>query len=112
MTTPNDGFENAWFSKFSTSNMSERFAEIKTYAYLAFDQLDRDRNGFLDEGELRMALEDPKTNEREKSFISFLLNNRQAIADSFDEGPDQDPEGISRRDLEAYFEVIMPLLGN
>lgn len=96
----------SWFQNHSSDSMKERFSEIKTYAYIAFDQLDKDKNGFIDEEELLDALQSPLTSEREKSFISFLLNNRQAIADSYDEGANQDPEGISRMDLEAYFKVI------
>ena len=71
---------------------------------------DKDKNGFIDEEELMTALNSSSTSQREKSFISFLLNNRQAIADSFDEGENQDPEGISRMDLEAYFKVITQLM--
>lgn len=104
------GFENAWFSKYSSQNLAEHFQEIKTYAYLAFDQLDRDHNGFIDQDELLAALDHPHTSEREKSFISFLLSNQQAIADSFDEGDMQDPEGISRQDLEAYFSLVSGLI--
>lgn len=104
------GFENTWFSKYSTANLAEHFNEIKTYAYLAFDQLDQDHNGFIDQDELLEALNSPQTSEREKSFISFLLNNQQAIADSFDEGQAQDPEGISRQDLEAYFNLVSGLI--
>jgi len=104
------GFENTWFSQYSTANLAEHFNEIKTYAYLAFDQLDQDHNGFIDQDELLNALNSPQTSEREKSFISFLLNNQQAIADSFDEGQAQDPEGISRQDLEAYFNLVSGLI--
>ncbi len=100
----------SWFQGESSASMKERFNEIKTYAYLAFDDLDKDKNGFIDEEELMTALNSSSTSQREKSFISFLLNNRQAIADSFDEGENQDPEGISRMDLEAYFKVITQLM--
>lgn len=100
----------SWFQNDSSASMKEHFNEIKTYAYLAFDDLDKDKNGFIDEQELLSALNSQTTSDREKSFISFLLNNRQAIADSFDEGENQDPEGISRMDLEAYFKVITQLL--
>lgn len=105
-----DGSDNAWFNQYASANMKEQFSEIKTYAYLAFDQLDRDGNGFIDQNELVAALESPGTSDREKSFIAFLINNRQAIADSFDEGAEQDPDGISRRDLEAYFKLILSFL--
>lgn len=102
-------FSTSWMQSDSSANQKERFSEIKTYAYIAFDQLDLDGNGFIDETELLTALESPKTSEREKSFITFLLNNRQQIADSFDEGFG-DPSGISRKDLEEYFKVITQLM--
>ncbi|MBZ0188802.1 MAG: hypothetical protein K8F91_21345 [Candidatus Obscuribacterales bacterium] len=104
------GSDNSWFNQFESANLKEHLSEIKTYAYLAFDQLDRDKNGFIDNTELMSALTSASTNEREKSFISFLINNRQAIADSYDEGSNQDPEGISRKDLDAYFNLITSLL--
>ena len=110
MTNDDKSFESAWFSTFNSHNMVERLNEIKTYAYLTFDELDKNKNGFIDQEELLAAYNSPKTNEREKSFIQFLLNNQQAIADSFDEGPWQDPEGISRQDIEAYFKIITSLL--
>ncbi len=100
----------AWFTSFSSQNLAERFKEIKTYAYLAFDQLDEDRSGFVTDEELQTAMSSQQVNDREKSFITFLLNNREAISDSFDEGPMQDPEGISRQDLEQYFNMIVHLL--
>lgn len=103
-------FSNSWFQSNSSASRREHFDEIKTYAYIAFDQLDLDKNGFIDESELLKALNSSKTSEREKSFITFLLNNRQAIADSYDEGENQDPEGISRKDLEVYFKMITQLL--
>ena len=109
--TNNSSFKNAWLNLDSQSDSrKERFNEIKTYAYIAFDQLDLDKNGFIDEKELLYALNSPTTPEREKSFITFLLDNRQAIADSFDEGELSDPEGISRKDLEVYFKMITQLL--
>ena len=100
----------SWVHSSTTERTKERFNEIKTYAYLAFDELDKDKNGFIDESELLEALNSSSTSEREKAFIAFLLDNRQSIADSFDEGAHQDPEGISRMDLEAYFKMISQLM--
>ncbi len=112
MSSHEKGFENAWFSRQSNLNIVEHFNEIKTYAYLAFDQLDEDKNGYIDQNELLNALDSPRTSEREKSFILFLLSNQEAIAEAFNEGDDQpDPEGISRNDLEAYFKLISELIG-
>ena len=108
--TDSQGFENAWFSRYSSHNLKEHFSELRTFAYLVFDQLDLDGNGFIDEEELLAALENQSMSERERSFITFLLNNRQAIADSFDEGAQSDPDGISRQDIDAYFTLITQLV--
>lgn len=102
-----DSFENAWFVNQSSPNLTERFAEIRTYAYLVFDSLDTNKNGFIELDELASALEQPQYSEREKSFVSFLLNNHSAIADSSQHG---DSNGISRNDIEAYFKLIEGLV--
>lgn len=102
-------FENAWFSQFSTRNVIDNFEEIKTFAFQAFDRLDTNRNGFIERNELEQALEAPGTTEREKSFITFLLNNQEAIAESYEEEWQQSP-GISRNDIQAYFALIEGLV--
>jgi Ca2+-binding EF-hand superfamily protein len=82
---------------------------IREYAYLAFDHLDKNGNGFLERNELIAVLEGGVT-EREKSFITFLLNNQENIADMVQEEGGGPSEGISRDDLESYFTLISALL--
>lgn len=105
----NDEFESAWFSQYSTKNVIDNLEEIKAYAFQAFDRLDSNQNGFIERSELEQALASPNTSEREKSFITFLLNNQEAIAESYDEEWQQN-EGISRNDIQAYFALIEGLV--
>ncbi|MBS2009061.1 MAG: hypothetical protein JST01_18560 [Cyanobacteria bacterium SZAS TMP-1] len=83
---------------------------IREYAYVAFDQLDKNGNGFLEREELMAVLNTP-ISEREKSFITFLLNNQENIAEMVQEEQSGPSEGISRDDLESYFALISTLLG-
>jgi Ca2+-binding EF-hand superfamily protein len=100
--------DKAWLD--SGDSPSADMTAIKEYAYAAFDKLDGNGNGFLERSELFKALSlssDPK----EKSFISFLLNNQDSIAEMV---PDENPgpkTGISRDDLEVYFAFVIRLLG-
>jgi hypothetical protein len=82
---------------------------IKDYAYWAFDHLDKNGNGFLERDEL-LAVLNSQISQREKSFITFLLNNQQNIADMVQEQGGSASEGISRQDLESYFALISALL--
>jgi hypothetical protein len=100
-TDPN--FQNAWFSTMANDGLNEHFNEIRTYAYLVFDSLDTNNNGYIEMEELNSALELPNMSEREKSFITFLLNNHSSITNA-------NPDGISRKDIEAYFKLIAGLL--
>jgi len=104
-TNPN--FQNAWFSTLGNDGLNEHFNEIRTYAYLVFDSLDTNGNGYIELEELESALALPNMSEREKSFITFLVNNHSSIADAVE---DSNPEGISRKDIEAYFKLIGELL--
>lgn len=114
--TTDKSFENAWFSPFreavTTYELTayDALRNVKDYAYAAFDKLDGNGNGFIEQLELRRALKDPSTSEREKSFITFLLNNQQQIASSFDDGDTEHTEAISRKDLQVYFDMILNLL--
>jgi len=82
---------------------------IRDYAYLAFDHLDKNGNGFLEREELLTVLNSPVT-QREKSFITFLLNNQQNIAEMEEEDNPGPVDAISRGDLESYFALITELL--
>lgn len=107
MTTGDQNYQNAWFSRGASSGLTEHFAEIRTYAYLVFDSLDSNGNGFIELDELSAALEAPEYSEREKSFVTFLLNNHAAMSDASEQGGSK---GVSRKDIEAYFKIIEALL--
>jgi hypothetical protein len=104
-----------WFSTFREAVTTHESTEydamriIKDYAYATFDKLDGNGNGFIEYIELDKVLKDPAVSDKEKSFITFLVNNRQQIASSFDEGQRSKKlreEGISRQDLQAYFTLV------
>ena len=103
----NPNFQHAWFSTTQNDTLNEHFNEIRTYAYLVFDSLDTNGNGYIELDELDAALNLPNMSEREKSFITFLIDNHSAIAEASEQG---DPNGISRKDIEAYFKLIANLL--
>lgn len=105
-----DNENNAWFGSSSSGSMTYELTRIKDFAYKTFDTLDRNGNGYLEYTELEDALTTPGRDAMEKSFIQFLLDNREAIADSFDEGEDSMLDSISRDDLEAYFKLVIELL--
>ena len=110
-------FQNAWLSKSVTAAPAEAskkmspvqrsLEEIKQYAYEAFDRIDKNGNGFIETDELYSVLEDANTPMREKSFITFLLNNQQEISDACKEDGNLPSTGISRLDLEFYFRLII-----
>ena len=83
---------------------------IRDYAYWAFDHLDKNGNGFLERDELEAVLNSQIT-QKEKSFITFLLNNQENIADMVQEAGGGPSDGISRADLESYFTLIDSMLG-
>jgi hypothetical protein len=120
-TAPKDAqFDNAWFSRSPApaepaavakkiSPVQKSIEEIKQYAYDAFDKLDTNKNGFIEMDELAASLQDPNVPMREKSFISFLINNHDDIEKSVAEGSDQ-KTGISRLDIEYYFRLVISQL--
>lgn len=112
-------FDNAWFSRTPTSEMAapgkkispvqKSIEEIKQYAYEAFDKLDANKNGFIEMDELAASMADPNVPMREKSFISFLINNHDEIEKACAEGGEA-KNGISRLDIEFYFRLIIAQL--
>lgn len=118
-TKKDDQFADAWFSKPVTqveqgakkmSPVQKSIEKIKQYAYDAFDKLDTNGNGFIENDELIAALDDPNTPMREKSFITFLLSNQTDIAESCKEGAEEHKNGISRLDIEFYFRLVISKL--
>ena len=76
-----DDFEKAWVSNYvPKASAADAILQIKDYAYKAFDKLDSDGNGYIEKHELEAHLKDENTPAREKSFITVLLNNQQAIS--------------------------------
>ncbi len=114
-------FDNAWFSRTpagpepgaaapkKVSPVQRSIEEIKQYAYDAFDKLDANKNGFIEMDELAASLNDPEVPMREKSFISFLINNHDDIEKACSEGGEA-KNGISRLDIEFYFRLVISQL--
>ena len=114
-------FDNAWFSRTpaspepgtaaqkKVSPVQRSIEEIKQYAYDAFDKLDTNKNGFIEMDELAASLNDPNVPMREKSFISFLINNHDDIEKACSEGGEA-KNGISRLDIEFYFRLVISQL--
>lgn len=87
-----------------------RIRAVKQFAYDAFDKLDGDKNGYLDREELIGALVSEKTSHADREFISFLLNNQEQISNAcHEQDPNKIRHGISRRDLDSYFRIILDL---
>jgi hypothetical protein len=108
--TEKEEFEKAWVNDYvPTGTAADAINEVKSFAYGAFDLLDKNGNGYIETDELQAFLKDPNTAEREKSFITFLLNNQQAISDSVLEGASAPKQGISRLDLDAYFKLVLAM---
>lgn len=109
MSETGSNSSNTWFADLigDGSSLPEQMQQIKTFAYASFDRLDQNNNGFLSQEELENALKEPSIPEKEKAFLKFLLENHQQIADAANE---DSPDGISRQDLESYFEIIAALL--
>lgn len=84
--------------------------DIRDFAYQAFDRLDQNANGFISRAELRNVLEHGGLDNRERSFVTFLLNNHAQIETINDDNDGEPPNGISRSDIEAYFKLIAQLL--
>lgn len=104
-------FDRRWLDADSaSSDDTPDIVAIRDYAYQAFDNLDCNGNGFIERSELYAALADESVGAREKSFISFLLNNQEAISDMVQEDQAGPSLGLSRGDLESYFALITRLL--
>jgi hypothetical protein len=110
MDTEKDDFQSAWVNDYvPTGTAADAIQEIKAYAYQAFDKLDQNGNGYIETEELQSFLSNPETPGREKSFITFLLSNQEAISASVLEGATAPKSGISRLDLDAYFKLVLAM---
>lgn len=109
MSEGNSSFDSKWLGGDDNDLLTDIHA-IRDYAYRAFDKLDINKNGYIERSELVSVMSHPQTHERERSFISFLLNNQEAIADMVSEDHPGPSRGISREDLESYFGLILNLI--
>jgi len=103
------GFDRHWMS--SEAADSEDIVAIRDFAYKAFDKLDKNGNGFIEQTELAYAHSSAESGSKEKSFLAFLLNNQEAISEMVAEEQAGPQLGLSRSDLESYFGLITRLLG-
>ncbi len=105
-----DGFDRQWMNSEEEDGDLRDIIAIRDFAYKAFDKLDKNGNGFIEQTELAYAQSSAPAGSKEKSFITFLLNNQEAISNMVAE--DHGPQlGLSRGDLESYFALISRLLG-
>ncbi len=100
----------SWFAELigHGANAKEQLQAVKEYAYKSFDAIDRDKNGFLTRQELEQALHN-SSDYKQRSFLKFILDNHEQIAEAEDDSVHAE-DGISRDDLESYFELILTLL--
>jgi Ca2+-binding EF-hand superfamily protein len=113
-TVDDKNFQNAWFSSHVAKadqglTAATALENVRNFAYSAFERLDKDGNGFIELDELQSIMQSGQLSDRERSFVAFLISNHQQISESFAEGEEQH-NGISRQDLNAYFELILKLM--
>ncbi len=108
-----DNFDTRWLHEstqdYELSTVIKNLNAVKEFAYNSFDRLDLDLNGFIEANELTQLIEGNSLDNREKSFVLFLLNNREQITQA-DETQNRPNDGISRADLEQYFALLANLL--
>lgn len=107
----NENFDRRWLHE-STAEVNvstiRDLVAVREFAYHSFDRLDKDGNGFIETHELTEALEKGDLSNREKSFVHFLLNNQEQIAEMQSE--EVSSTGISRKDIDSYFKLLANLL--
>lgn len=100
----------SWFADLigNGANAVEQLKAIKDFAYKSFDAIDKDKNGFLSREELEQAIREG-SEYKQRAFLKFILDNQDQIAEAEEDSANIE-DGISRRDLESYFELISTLL--
>lgn len=98
--------QTAWMRSQDGISVKSSLNDIKVFAYGAYDSLDADGDGFVTQTELSNAFTDPSAGWREKSFLLFLIRRIEDIAAAYTEEWAEDKRGISRVDLQEYFEQI------
>ncbi len=113
MDPENKNAESRWLHQTTREHKMSLIAnlrEVKDFAYAFFDELDKDKDGFLDRRELLDVLENGELTNRQKSFVMFLLNNHSQISAMKEEIEGSVSRGISRSDLNEYFILVADLL--
>jgi len=106
-------FDKRWLHESTKEHQLSVIADlvaVREFAYKSFDLLDKDKNGFIEVHELTEELDSDRLNNREKSFVLFLLNNREQISHMNDEGFSSPKDGITRADIEQYFALLASIL--
>jgi len=98
--------QTAWLRHQDGISVKSSLKDIKIFAYGAYDTLDADGDGFVTKSELSNAFTDPALGWREKSFLLFLIRRIDDIAAAYKEEWAEDQKGISRVDLQEYFDQI------
>lgn len=98
--------QTAWLRYQDGISVKTSFNDIKVFAYGAYDKLDVDGDGFVCQTELTNAFTDPQLGWREKSFLLFLMRRIDDISAAYAEEWADDKKGISRVDLQEYFDQI------
>lgn len=105
-TSQQEQSQTAWLRTQDGINVRSSLNDIKVFAYGAYDRLDQDADGFVTKAELSNGFTDPELGWREKSFLLFLIRRLDDIAAAYEEEWAEDQQGISRVDLQEYFEQI------
>jgi hypothetical protein len=98
--------QTAWLSHQDGISVKSSLNDIKVFAYGAYDKLDQDADGFVTKAELSNGFTDPSVGWREKSFLLFLIRRIEDIAAAYTEEWADEKCGISRVDLQEYFDQI------
>lgn len=98
--------QTAWLRSQDGIDIKNSLTDIKNFAYSTYDQLDQDGDGFISLPELHSAFSEPFRPWREKSFLLFLMRRLEDIQAAYDEEWSNGKNGISRVDLQEYFEQI------
>lgn len=98
--------QTAWLSHQDGISVKSSLNDIKVFAYGAYDKLDQDADGFVTKAELSSGFTDPDVGWREKSFLLFLIRRIDDIAAAYDEEWSDNKCGMSRVDLQEYFDQI------
>ncbi len=104
-----------WFRTTTVSqgiHVGDSLDEVKLFAFECFDRLDHNNNGFLSRAELMKAVIDERWGIRERSYICFLLRRLDDISESYsEEWRCAQTDGVSRADIQEYFNLICGRLG-